>query len=137
MLNLTTWIQNPDKSQRDFILIDGEFIPTHNLASRSEASEKIFDIESAGGEFYRKNGLRIVRYKSSYLVKLQTSKLDNSGRSMPIIMLVENYGEESDSQLRSVIMKTLEKSKYEIKEDCINQILSQINQNLLNLKKKR
>lgn len=132
MLNLIAWIQNPDKSQKDLIFNNGEFVKFDDFDFRDEASKKIFETESLGKEIYNDNGLCIISCKSLYLIKLQTSKLDESNRTMPILMLVKNYKENSNSELKTMIMKTLYNSKYNIEEGYINQILSKINQNFLN-----
>lgn len=137
MLNLIAWIQNPDKTQKDLILNNGAFVVTDEHNTRDEISEKIFDIDSNGKHFYKSNTLNIIRFNSTYLIKLQTSKLDENGRSMPMMMLVEKYQENLNSELKNLIYMTLSNSKYELDNKFVDEILNQLKIDLENLIKKK
>lgn len=137
MLNLIAWIQNPDKTQKDLILNNGAFVVTDEHSTRDEISKKIFDIDSNGKHFYKSNAINIIRFNSTYLIKLQTSKLDENGRSMPMMMLVENYQENSNSELKNLIDITLSNSKYELDNNFVDEILNQLKIDLENLIKKK
>lgn len=137
MLNLIAWIQNPDKTQKDLILNNGEFVVVDEHSFRDEISRKIFDIDSNGKHFYKSNTINIIRLNLTYLIKLQTSKLDENGRSMPMMMLVERYKENSNSELKKLIDTTLSNSKYELDNEFVEKMLNELKTDFENLIKKK
>lgn len=136
MLNLMAWIQNSDKTQEDLILNNGKFVVDQSNI-RGEISKKMFDIHNSGDCFHKSKTIDMIRLGPIYFIKLQTLKLDENGRNMPMMMLVEEYQENSNPELKKLIDSTLSNSKYEFDNKLVDEILNQLKKDLENIKKKR
>lgn len=137
MLELNVWIQSENNSEPDLILKNGEFVAVKNDEIRSEISQKIFDIDSKGKVIFTSDELKILRLKSTYLVKVQTLNRDENQRSLPMLMLVINYEKNSYTDLNNLIDKTLVNSEYNIDENYKSQILKALKRDLERILKKR
>ncbi len=138
--NLSAWIQNPNTEESDLILKNGKFISVESESLRKEISKMMFHIDEKGKEFYASNDLKIIKDKDNkgiYLIKLQTLKLDENGRTMPMMILVENYRENTRSDLQDMIDETLKTSDYEVNKEHIEKILNQLKSDLENNLKKK
>jgi len=136
-LNLIAWIQNENNSSSDLILKNGDFIVVENKDVRFDVSRRIFEIENKGKKIYSANELKILCLNSTYLLKIQTLNKDENQRTLPMFILVENYGKDTHSELNDLINKTLKNSGYNIDENYKNQILNTLKNDLENILKKK
>ncbi len=137
MIEIIAWIQNQDNSQRDLILKNGTFVLVSDETIREDATKRMFDIANKGRRIYFDVDFEIIRLKQIYLIKLQTLKQDANGQTLPMMILVENYQKDVESELNVLIDKTLVNSDYEIDPEYINQILGQLKKDLENQIKKK
>jgi len=137
MINLIAWLQNQDNNEKDLILKNGELYTTDNQDVRFEITRNIFEIDTNGKKIFSSNQFNIIKQNSTYLIKLQTLNIDEHGRTMPMLILIQNCDLQTYSELEKIIDKTLNTANYSIEVEQKNTILKTIKNDLENIIKKK
>lgn len=133
MIEIYLWMQSVDNSSRDFVVSNGTLLSVEDTSQRQNVISKITSLAFPQGKvlFDDQSGFRIEKQHGSFLVKMQSTWLDDFGRSMPIMFAVYNFhSTEQTNELLASLKKSFQAIGYEINEHDMSIVSSKIEASL-------
>lgn len=130
------WIQNEDRSEKDYLAQDGVLISPDDL-NRTRIVKRLIDIHNSGTKIpNREHTFSLSKAGSNYAIKLPTNKRDEFNRHLPAIVLLEDVTQSfSVVDIRIMLQNSLKVVGVEIESHRVEEIAKLIQEDVSKPKK--
>lgn len=99
-MKIITWIQNSDEFLEDFLFEDDKLLDSTNPEKRQQLIVEMLNIKKSGKLLADEEYLKIYKdfKKDKSYIDLKAENLDKHNRKVAVMVMVENYNENDDSE---------------------------------------